>query len=401
MTERLYYQDSFLRTFEARVARLDPNGVVLDRTAFYPSSGGQPHDTGLLNDSPVVEVLENEAGEIVHVVAGPSPGAVGEPVRGEIDWPRRAGHMQQHSGQHLLSAVFVRLFNFPTVSFHLGAETCTIDLAAPGLTPEQAQQAEELSNLIIFEDRPLRVFFATPEQAKTLPLRKEVEREGELRLVEIPELDLTACGGTHVTRTGQIGAVVVRKTEKVKQGVRVEFVCGLRAVRLAHTDYAALVEAANLLTTHPHQVGAVVRKQAEDLKAAEKERQKLLETLAGYEARELFAAAPEANGVRQVVKLFDAADAGYVRSLAGQLAAQGSAGRGARALFAIRRPPTLVLAQTRGLGADLGALVKKLAAEHGLRGGGSRDSAQAGAADAAAIERALEAVAQALLPAQS
>lgn len=392
VSERLYYHDAFLRTFEARVTRLDLKGVVLDRTVFYPTGGGQPHDTGQLGGVQVVDVFETEQGEIVHALDGPAPAQVGQTVRGEIDWPRRADHIQQHSGQHLLSAVFIRLFNFPTVSFHLGAEISTIDLAAPAVSPEQAQQAEALSNEIIFEDRPLRVFFATPEEAKSLPLRKDVAREGELRLVEIPDLDLTACGGTHVARTGQIGAVLVRKTEKSRQGVRVEFVCGLRAVRLARLDYAVLAEAASLLTTHPHQLSAVVRKQAEELKAAEKERQKLLQTLAAYEARELFAAAPEANGVRQLVKLFEAADPGYVRSLAGQFAAQGGAGSGARAVFAIQQPPTLVLAQTRGLPADLGALVKKLAAEHGLRGGGSRDAAQAGAPDAAAVERALEAL---------
>ncbi len=223
---------------------------------------------------------------------------------------------------------------------------------------------------------------------KSLPLRKDVDREGELRLVEIPDLDLTACGGTHVASTGQIGAVLLRKIEKSRSGVRVEFVCGLRAVRAARADYAVLAEAANAFTTHPGQVAALVRKQMEDLKAADKERQKLLEALAGYEARELYAATPEAGGVRQAVKTLEAAEVGYVRWLAAQFAAQPNA----RALFAIRQPPTLVLAQSRGLAADLGGLVKRLAAQYGLRGGGSRDSAQAGAPDAAALERALEAI---------
>ena len=383
MTERLYYQDSFLRTFRAQVVRVDPEGVVLDRTAFYPTSGGQPHDRGWLAAVPVGEVFENDRGEIVHVLEGPAPTTVGETVQGEIDWPRRADHIQQHSGQHLLSAVFLRLFGVPTVSFHLGAEISTIDLGAPAVTPGQARAAEELANEIVFEDRPVRVFFATPEEARALPLRKDVAREGTLRLVEIPELDLTPCGGTHVARTGQIGAVLVRKAEKSRQGVRVEFVCGRRAVRLARVDCEVLAEAANLLTTHPHEMGARVRKQVEALKAADKERQKLLETLASYEAREIYAATQESNGVRQLVKLFDAADPGYVRSLAARFAAQGGPAQGARALFAIREPPTLVLAQTPGLAADLGALVKRLSGEHGLRGGGSRDAARAGASDAA------------------
>lgn len=388
MTERLYYQDSFLKTFEARVVRLDAKGVVLDRTAFYPTGGGQPSDTGRLNGVPVGEVLENESGEIVHVLDGGPPAEIGQAVRGEIDWERRANHMQQHSGQHLLSAAFVRLFNFPTVSFHLGVGISTIDLATASLSAEQARQAERLCNEIILEDRPVRVFFASAEEAKTLPLRKDVDREGELRLVEIAGLDLTACGGTHVTRTGQIGAVLLRKIEKSRYGMRVEFVCGLRAARVAGTDYATLNEAANLLSAHPEQVPALVRKQVEELKAAEKERQKLLLTLAGYEAREMYAATPDKNGIRQLVRTFDTADPGYVRSLATQFAAQPNA----RAVFLVKQPPTLVLAQSRGLGADLGGLVKKLAAEYGLRGGGSRDAAQAGASDMAAAERALQAI---------
>lgn len=392
MSERLYYHDSFLRTFEARVVRLGPEGVVLDRTAFYPTGGGQPHDTGLLGGAPVVEVLENERSEILHRLEGAAPGKVGETVHGEIDWPRRADHIQQHSGQHLLSAVFVRRFGFPTVSFHLGAESSTIDLGTAAVSPEQVRQAEEVANEVVFEDRPLRVWFATADEAKALPLRKDVAREGELRLVEIPELDLTACGGTHVVRTGQIGAVLVRKVEKCKQGVRVEFVCGRRAVRVAKLDYTALAEAANILTTHPHQVAALVGRQLQALKAADKERQKLLETLAGYEARQMYAEAEESNGVRQLVKLFDAADPGYVRWLASRFAAQGGTGQGARALFALRQPPTLVLAQSPGLAANLGALVKEMAGQYGLRGGGSRDAAQAGAADAASVERALEAI---------
>ena len=365
---------------------------MLDRTAFYPTGGGQPHDTGMLGGVSVVEVLENDQGEIVHRLDGPASVQIGETVHGEIDWPRRADHIQQHSGQHLLSAVFLRRFGFPTVSFHLGAETSTIDLATTTVAPEQAHQAEELVNEVVFEDRPVRVWFATPEEAKALPLRKDVAREGELRLVEIPDLDLTACGGTHVARTGQIGAVLVRKVEKSRQGVRVEFVCGQRAVRLARLDYMALAEAANTLTTHPHQVAELVGGQLQALKRADRERQKLLETLAGYEARQMYAEAEESNGVRQLVKLFDAADPGYVRGLAARFAAQGSSGHGARALFGVRQPPTLVLAQSPGLAANLGALVKGLAGEYRLRGGGSHDSAQAGAADVGSLERALEAI---------
>ena len=387
MSERLYYQDSFLTSFEARVVRAEAGGVVLDRTAFYPASGGQPSDLGRLNGVPVTDVVEDEGGEIVHRLEGPLP-AIGETLRGEVDWERRRDHMQQHSGQHLLSAAFVRLFGFQTVSFHLGAATCTIDLATPAVSAEQAGQAERLSNEIIFEDRPVRVFFAGAEQARSLALRKETEREGEVRLVEIRDFDLNACGGTHVASTGQIGVVLLRKIEKSRYGTRVEFVCGLRAARVAGADYTTLTEAATVLSAHPDNLPALMARQVEELKAAERERQKLLQAMAGYEARELYATAPEKDGVRLLLKTLASGDVSYARSLAAQFAAQPNA----RAMLLLKQPPTLVLAQSRGLPADLGAAVKKLAAEFGLRGGGSRDSAQAGAPDAAAAQRALDAI---------
>lgn len=389
MTERLYYLDSFLREFDARVLAVNERGAVLDRTAFYPTSGGQPYDTGRLGGAQVVDVIEDEStGDIVHAFRAAPEFQVGDTIRGEIDLTRRLDHIQQHTGQHVLSAVFVRLFNYATVSFHLGADSSTIDLAAQSVTPEQARRAEEMGNEIIFEDRPLRVFLASPEEARALPLRKDVAREGELRLVEIPDLDLSACGGTHAARTGQVGCVLIRKVEKVRQGTRVEFICGLRAVRAARTDYIALAEAAGALTTHPHQLAAGVKRQAEELKAAEKERLRLLTALAGYEARELYAATPEVDGVRQIVKIFDNADPAYVRTLASQFAAQPNA----RALFALKEPPTVMLAQSRGASTDLGGLIKSIVGEFGLRGGGSRDSAQAGAADVESALRALEAI---------
>ncbi len=317
MTERLYYRDSFLIKFQARVVRAAADAVVLDRTAFYPSSGGQPNDLGRLEGYAVTDVVENEQSEILHRLDGPPP-APGTTVHAEIDWERRRDHMQQHSGQHLLSAAFVRLFNFQTVSFHLGAAVCTIDLSTPSLTAEQARQAERLCNEAVFEDRPVHVFFATPEQARSLAVRKEVDREGELRLVQIQDLDVSACGGTHVKSTGQIGAVLLRKIEKSRYGTRVEFVCGLRAAQTAAADYGKLIEAAGVLSAHPDNLPALIAKQAEELKAAEKERQKLLQSMAGYEARELYAATPEENGVRLLVKSFDSGEVNYVRSLAAQ-----------------------------------------------------------------------------------
>ena len=261
MTERLYYTNSFLHEFDARVVSVatDPSGrslITLDRSAFYPTSGGQVFDTGWLEIGTsgrlqVAEVAENEkTSEIVHILDGGGstlqPGTI---VRGVIDSDRRRDHMQQHSGQHVLSAAFEKLHGFATVSFHMGDESCTIDLATESISSKQTQAAERLANEVVTEDRPVEVRFATPEEARTMGVRKipPAERE-KLRLIDINDFDLNACGGTHVRSTGQIGCILVRKTEKVKQGVRVEFVCGLRAVGTARHDFESLTEAAALFS---------------------------------------------------------------------------------------------------------------------------------------------------------
>src|ERR1700685_2742683 len=232
LTERLYYTDSFLHDFQARVAAVtSANGraaVTLDRSAFYPTSGGQVFDTGWLeladNDSErlaVSEVAENEqTGEVVHFLqAEPASLKPGVTVRGTVDADRRRDHMQQHSGQHVLSAAFEKLYNFATVSFHMGDESCTIDLATDSVSPKQIQAAESLSNEVIAEDRPVEIRFATPDEARGMGVRKipAVERH-KLRLIDIRDFDLNACGGTHVRSTGQIGAILLRKNEKVSQG---------------------------------------------------------------------------------------------------------------------------------------------------------------------------------------
>src|SRR5262249_53879968 len=210
MTDRLYYTDSTLTDFDASVvdARVvgDRPHVVLDRTAFYPTSGGQPFDTGCLGGVPVVDVFDRDDGEVVHVLGAPLNGTTS--VRGAVDWARRFDHMQQHTGQHILSAAFDREVAARTTSFHLGAEAATIDLDRE-LTPSQIAAAERAANWVVWEDRPVTVRFATAEEASRLPLRKEPVRTGRLRLVEVTDFDLSACGGTHVQRTGMIGVIAV------------------------------------------------------------------------------------------------------------------------------------------------------------------------------------------------
>src|SRR5258708_4248368 len=256
MTTRLYYHDSFLYVFQAQVLesveRDGKTGIVLDQTAFYPTSGGQVHDTGILafgnareNRVSVVNVADDDDGRIIHF----TPGSVapGTTVYGSIDAARRRDHMQQHTGQHVLSAALIRLFEIPTVSFHMGVESCTIDLDTKSLSPAQIQEAEKLANEIVTEDRAINIRFVSMEEARQLGVRKLPPRQtGQLRLIDITEFDLTACGGTHARSTGQVGAILLRKVEKVKQGARVEFACGARAVATARLDFIALTEAAAL-----------------------------------------------------------------------------------------------------------------------------------------------------------
>jgi len=319
VTERLYYQDCYLREFRAQVVETADAGrrVYLDRTAFYPTSGGQVHDLGVLTASgkeiAITEVADEEDGRILHFAAAPI--AVGSQVHGSIDAARRRDHVQQHTGQHVLSAAFIQLFNMPTVSFHMGEESCTIDLETSGLSSAQAQKVELLANEVIAEDRPVSIRFVPLEEARKLGLRKLPPKQtGDLRLIDITNFDLTACGGTHVRATGQIGSILLRKIEKVKQGVRVEFVCGLRAVNTARRDYTTLTEAAALYSSHIYDVPEQVRKSLAEAKAAGKTQHKLLEELAELYAERLLA---QAAGSPQIItQFFPDRDALFIKLLA-------------------------------------------------------------------------------------
>jgi len=395
MTERLYYEDSFLREFEAEVLSCEaahPEGsrgadnarwqVVLDRTAFYPTSGGQPHDTGTLGGAAVVEVLERDDQTVAHLTNEQVPAGR---VRCAIDWERRFDHMQQHTGQHLLSATFLELFKFPTVSFHLGREVSTIDLAAPGLDARLMEQAERRANGIIFEDRAVRVSFGTAEQLAEAGVRKAVEREGILRAIEVEGFDRQPCGGTHVARTGQIGLVLLRKCEKVKQNWRVEFVCGERAAHAARSDLETLGEAARQLSCGLAEVPAMVRRALEERQAGHRARQMLQEQLAEVEALMLLATemrAGKAGASRVVRRVFEEGDADYLRLLAAKLAAE----PGVQALLASRAGGHVVFAQTAGLGADMNSLLREGLQAVGGKGGGTKDFAQGSVPDGSALE---------------
>ena len=398
MTERLYYRDPFLYEFDGEVTEVVPSaeingrhGVFLDRTAFYPTSGGQIHDTGWIaaesSKLRVAEVAEAEDGRVVHYIEADKPPLPGTPIHGLIDPARRRDHMQQHSGQHVLSAAFVRLFNMQTVSFHMGDDYCSIDLDTPTLTPQQVEQTELLANQIVQENRPVDIKFVTQAEAQGMGLRKLPRADKEqLRLIDIHEFDVSACGGTHVRGTGQIGSILLRKAEKVRQGWRVEFVCGQRAVTTARRDYTALVDSAALFSSHIWDVPEQVKKSQEEVRGMRKSAEHLLEELAELLAARLLADASSANGSKVIAKTFADRDLGFIRMLAQKLTR--AEANVIALLGAVQEQAALVFAQSKGMPFDMASLLKESLAKLGGKGGGSKDMAQGGApksADLAAV----------------
>ena len=396
MTDRLYYRDSFLYEFEGEICDITETprpAVTLDRTAFYPTSGGQIHDTGWITSSGakhrVTEVADTEGGGVVHYLEAPVKElAPGSRIRGEVDVVRRRDHMQQHSGQHILSAAFVRLFNMPTVSFHMADDYCSIDLDTLSLTKEQIESAERLANEVILENRPVDIRFVTREEAGKLGLRKipPTERD-ELRLIDITDFDLTACGGTHVRQTGQIGCILLRKTERVRQGYRVEFVAGLRAVAAARRDFTTLTETAALFSAQIYDLPQQATKSLEEIKALRKQRAESLEELAAAQAAALLAETPEVVGRKLVVRVFSDRDVNFLKLSAQKLTRL--APNVVTLLGTTSPQPALVFAQSGGQPFDMGARMKEIVARFGGRGGGSKDMAQGGIADSSQIEAAL------------
>jgi len=383
MTERLYYADSYLCSFRAQVVETTAGGltVYLDRTAFYPTSGGQPCDTGSIAGRAVLDVID-EGERIAHRLSEP---LAGDGVDCAVDWARRFDHMQQHSGQHLLSAVFAELFALDTVSFHLGADSATIDLEGGAVDPPAVREAERRANAIVFENRPVTIGFA--DAAAASGLRKPSDREGALRIVTIADLDRSACGGTHVRSTGEIGPILIRKIEKVRETTRVEFVCGGRAIRLARADFDALSAAAHLFSVSIDDLPAVAAAQLEAGRAADKARRKLEVELAAYHGRELYAAtAPDTGGLRRHTRRLERGGLEELRALAQSFTAQ------TKSVFvaALNDPPSVLLAVSADSGIDAGQALKAALAESGGRGGGSARIAQGSVGSRDSLDRVLE-----------
>ncbi len=289
LKDRIYYQNVYKKTFKARIVGdgVDLEGrpyVVLSNTAFYPTGGGQPHDTGTIEGVRVIDVEEVD-GEIRHFLDEELHSQ--KEVEGAIDWERRLDHMQQHAGQHILTAAFVRLFGFQTVSFHLGKGLVSIDLDVESVTAEQMAAAEKLANDIILENRPIETKWVTEDELSEFSLRKQVSVTDEIRLVIIPDFDDNGCGGTHPSSTGQVGLLKIISTEMQKRKVRVHFVCGDRVLQQLHRKHEELSAASKLLSAPEDGVRSAIERLLSSHHELEKSLEKTNEELLSFEAKHL------------------------------------------------------------------------------------------------------------------
>jgi alanyl-tRNA synthetase len=375
-SDRLYYTDSYLVEFDAVVrevhAQRDRWKVVLDRTAFYPTSGGQPFDTGTIGDANVLDVFDQEDGTVGHLVDRELE--INSRVRGHVNWARRFDHMQQHTGQHLLSAAFEREAGARTVSFHLGTSAATIDLDKE-VSADQIVHIEDIVNGVLWEDREICVKFVTAHEAAKLPLRKDPTREGELRIIDIKDYDLSACGGTHVKRTGAIGMIAVSGSERFKGGLRVEFVCGSRALKAFRNLKSAVSGSVRLLSVLPEELPSAIEKLQTAGRSHQKSQEGLYERLAAHEAASLAASAEKIGDVNVVAAAISGWDANGLKKLASTVA---SKPKTIAVLLTTESPALIVVSRSDDLSLDTGVILKGLIDQFGGRGGGKGSMAQGG-----------------------
>jgi len=383
MTHRLYYTDSYIRDFEAAVTDRaeDSRRIYLDRTAFYPTSGGQSFDTGRLDGIQVIDVID-EGGRVAHLLAAPLSE---DQVAGRVDWGRRFDHMQQHTGQHVLSAVLSDLVGDQTIGVHFGQESSTLDLNGAALMTDQVAKVEERANEIVVENRPVEIGFEDAELAAGL--RKPSDRSGTLRIISIHDLDRSACGGTHVRTTGEIGPILIRKIERVRKGMRLEFLCGGRATRRARADYALLSHLAAEFTASAQELPRLLARQREEIRQVNIINRELEEKLDLSRARELYTAAmPDTTGIRRVTLRDEGTSLETLRGLGNAFTSM------PRAIFigAVPSPPAVVLAASPDTGIDAAALLTSLLTSVGGRGGGSARLAQGIVPGRAQLETVVE-----------
>ena len=376
MTERIYYTQPYLAEFDARVVSIEPaedgrQAAILDRTAFYPTSGGQPYDTGTLGDARIVDVIDRDDGSILHVFDGAAPSGS---VQGRIDWDRRFDHMQQHTGQHVLSAAFERFAGARTVSFHLGTASATIDLAKE-VTREAIDRAEVEANRVVWEDRPVSIRFASAEEAARMPLRKEPARGGELRLIDVENFDLSACGGTHVARTGAIGSIAVAGWERFRGGSRVEFKCGARALAGFRAFRDSMAECTRLFSVLPSEVPSAIERLHGEGRELKRRNKDLQTRVAAVEAADLAAKAERAGALSLVAASLEGWDANSLKLVASHIVERPGH---AAVLFGMPAPAAVVAARSADVSLDASALLKQLTARFGGKGGGRPELSQGG-----------------------
>ncbi|EFV74405.1 alanyl-tRNA editing protein [Cytobacillus oceanisediminis] len=373
---KLYYEDPYIQTFETELvyqAEDDKEKIyaVLKETAFYPTGGGQPHDEGTLNGVKVLDVEEAE-GEIRHYLERELDPSISS-VSGEIDWNRRFDHMQQHAGQHILSAAFEELYGYKTVSFHLGKETLTIDLDISELPVRHAEEAERLANRIILENRPIEARWVSAEEASQFPLRKQLSVREDIRLVMIPEFDYNGCGGTHPSSTGQVAGIKVLDWERQKKKIRVQFICGNRILAQLQSKHEITKNLSQLLNASEEDLPSAASRLIENGKNLEKQLEAAKEALLAYEAKELFIAG---NG-ECTSKVFEGRSIQELQKLARLIASQSE-----NAVVILINETADKLQFVCASGADSGSDMKGLAAEllqkiNG-KGGGNPQFAQGG-----------------------
>lgn len=384
MTTRLYYADSYLTDFSATVLAQrewdDKPAVVLDQTIFYPTSGGQPHDTGMLGTARVVDVEEEPTGAVLHILDSPLP--LG-PVAGRIDWERRLDHMQQHTGQHILSQAFIKTAQAATLSFHLGKESSTIDLDLDRPSPSMMEKAEELAVRIVFEDRPVTVLTTDREGLVTLGVRKDSHRDGAIRVIEVEGFDRSPCGGTHVRRSGEIGIISILDYERYKGGTQVEFACGWRAWQAMRKNHAVLKQLGKLYSAHPYEVPRLTEKHLQERSALARENSRLKGQLLETDALDLFHNADKKGRVTIIRRSYTDRDLETIKFLAQKVTVQ----PGTLAILALTQGDVqLAVAKSADIPGNCGAAIKDIAARLGGKGGGKSELAQAGGIPAAALE---------------
>ena len=394
MTERLYYRDAYCLEFSGTIEAVDPGDVLsvvrLDAGYFYPTSGGQPHDLGTLNDWPIRDVRVAADGAVEHLVAAQvDPALVGTTVRGVIDRARRFDFMQQHSGQHLLSQTFYQLLGYETISVHFGDQLSTLDLDVAEISDTDLSRVEHFANQQIYAALAIKAYFVDDVGLQAIPIRKAPKVSDTIRIVEIDGFDYSACGGTHVRSTAELGLIKLLRRENRSKGVRITFVCGGRALADYERRTRLLAAAAALFSTDPAEVPALIERMQIHAKARERRVDELTERLATYEVQELLSAAQSEGDVRIVVAGFDDRDSNAVRKMANLL--QGEAATVALLAYMRGEKLSILFARSDDVQLHMGNLLRATLQQFGGAAGGRPELAQGGGIAAKHSEAILKA----------